>query len=125
MNGSILLGLGRHTIPIPGFVWKRLVKATARKARAGLAFMSADHHRVRDFVVTELPRVAAPLSPDLIARKLSLSIDRVTAMLGELERRLTFLFRNAEGAVTWAYPVTVDETPHHGTFSTGEHAYSP
>jgi hypothetical protein len=125
MNGGILLGYRHHMIPVPGFVWKRAIKAAARKARAGLAFMSTDHHRVRDFVVTELPRVAAPLSPDLVARKLSLSIDRVNAMLEELERHLTFLYRNAEGAVTWAYPVTVDETPHHATFNTGEHAYSP
>jgi len=27
--------------------------------------------------------------------------------------------------VTWAYPVTVDETPHHVRFSSGEEAYSP
>jgi len=37
---------------------------------------------------------------------------------------MTFLFRNKEGEVVWAYPVTVDKTPHHLTFSTGEQLYA-
>jgi hypothetical protein len=37
---------------------------------------------------------------------------------------MTFLFRNDGGSVTWAYPVTVEQTPHHMSFSTGERAYA-
>jgi hypothetical protein len=125
MKDRILLGLGRFMIPIPRAVWQRAMKANARKAGAGLGFMSAEHHRVRDFVVTELPRVGAPLAPDAIAATLDLPPRRVTAILNELERHLTFLFRNERSEVTWAYPVTVDVTPHHAHFSTGEEAYSP
>ena len=125
MSDRLLLGLGRWVIPLPRAVWRRLITANARKARAGLAFMSADHHRVRDFVVTELPRAAAPLAPEVIAEQVGLAADRVRAILDELEKRLTFLARNVHGAVSWAYPVTVDETPHRATFSTGEAAYSP
>jgi hypothetical protein len=87
--------------------------------------MSPDHHRVRDFVVLELPRARAPLAPEAIAEALDLPIGRVGSILEELERHLTFLVRNERGAVSWAYPVTVEETPHHAIFSTGEEAYSP
>jgi len=125
MGDSLLMGLGRWMIPIPRAVWGRLIMANARKARAGLAFMSADHHRVRDLAVTELPRVGTPLAPEVIAEKLGLAVDRVRAILNALEKHLMFLVRNPQGAVTWAYPVTVDETPHHAAFSTGEEAYSP
>ena len=125
MTDSLLLGLGRHMIPIPRMVWQRLVKARAREIRARLGFMSEDHHRVRDFVVTELPRAGAPVPPESIAEELGLAIPLVESLLTELEEHLTFLFRNDQGAVTWAYPVTVDETPHHARFSTGEEAYSP
>jgi hypothetical protein len=125
MSDRLLLGVGRHMIPIPRIVWQRLIKANARKIQARLGFMSADHHRVRDFVVTELRRRAAPLPPGLIAEKLELATDRVSTILDELERHLTFLVRNAEGAVTWAFPVTVDETPHRARFTTGEELYSP
>jgi hypothetical protein len=125
MTDGLLLGLGRHMIPIPRMVWLRLMKANARKIRASLRFMTEDHHRIRDFVVTELPRAGVPLPPESIARELDLAVPRVESLLDELEEHLTFLFRNDRGAVTWAYPVTVDETPHHARFSSGEEAYSP
>jgi len=125
MKDRLLLGLGRHMIPIPRVVWQKVVRASARKTGAGLAFMSEDHHRVRDFAVTELSRTGAPLPPESIAEALGLPLSRTTSILDELEKHLTFLFRNERGAVTWAYPVTVDETPHRARLSTGEEAYSP
>jgi hypothetical protein len=125
MTDGLLLGLGHYMIPIPRMAWQRLVKARARKIRASLGFMSEDHHRVRDFVVTELPRAGKPVPPESIAEELGLAIPLVRSVLAELEEHLTFLFRDDRGAVTWAYPVTVDETPHHASFSTGEEAYSP
>ena len=125
MRDGLLLGLGRHMIPIPRLAWQRLLAASARKTRARIAFMSENHHRVRDFVVTELPRSGAPLPPESIAEELGLPVSLVRSILSELEEHLTFLFRNERGAVTWAYPVTVDETPHRASFSTGEEAYSP
>jgi hypothetical protein len=101
------------------------VKAEARKTRAGLSFMSEDHHRVRDFAVLELARSGAPLAPETIAESLDLPVPRVVSILEELEKHLTFVFRGDQRVVTWAYPVTVDQTPHRARFSTGEEAYSP
>jgi len=112
-------------IPVPQFLWQRAIRTAAHKTRLGTRFMGDDHHRVRDFVVTELLRTRRPLSPDRIAAALGLGLDRTTDLLAALEQRRTFLFRDEGGAVTWAYPVTVDETPHHGVFITGEEAYSP
>ena len=125
MRDSLLLGLGRHMIPIPRMLWERVVKAEARASRAGLSFMSEDHHRVRDFAVLELARAGAPLAPETIAEALDLAVPRVVSILEELEKHLTFVFRGDHRVVTWAYPVTVDETPHHASFSTGEEAFSP
>jgi len=125
MKDRLLLGLGHSMIPIPRWIWQRAVRASARRSRAGLAFMSEDHHRVRDFAVTELSRAGAPLPPEAIAEALGLPLARTTAILEELEKHLTFLFRNEAGAVTWAYPVTVEPTPHRAHLSTGEDAFSP
>ena len=124
-RNSLLLGIGRTMLPVPRFLWQRAIRGAARKARANLRFMSADHHRVRDFVVMELPRAGRPLSPEAIADALSMDVARVGSLLGDLERRLTFLYRSSGDDVTWAYPVTVDRTPHHGVFDSGEQAYSP
>jgi len=120
MGNRPLLGLGRHMIPIPQFLWRRGVARKVPAIEGRLAFMSGDHHRVRDFVVRELPRAGEPLALELIAKELSLPATRTKEILDELEARLIFLFRNDEGAVAWAYPVTADPTPHHAAFSTGE-----
>ncbi len=125
MTDSIRLGLGRWMIPIPGLVWRRLVRANAAKTRRALHFMTADHHRVRDCAVTGLFRTGAPLSPDEIARSLNLPALRVGEIIEDLERHLTFLYRSSGPDVTWAYPVTVDRTPHRAVAASGEQAYSP
>jgi hypothetical protein len=91
---------------------------------AHLAFMSEDHHRVRNYVVRELPRVGGPISPARLAEDLNLPIERVVVILEELERELTFLFRNPTGEVLWAYPVTADETPQRITINGKEQLYA-
>ena len=120
MGNRPLVGLGRYMIPIPRFLWRRGVARKVPAIEERLAFMSGDHHRVRDFVVRELLRVGEPLALELIAKELSLTTTRTKKILDELETRLIFLFRNDEGAVAWAYPVTAEPTPHHAAFSTGE-----
>ncbi len=119
MDEKLLLGLWRTMLTLPPAVWKRQVRVGA-----DLEFMSAEHHRVRNWVVTELPRAGKPLPPERIAQELGLPLERVVAILDELEKNMTFLFRNAQGAVEWAYPVTVAPTPHRVTFSTGEQVYA-
>ena len=123
MNSS-LLSFGRWLLPIPAILWQLEVRRGGESARGSLRFMSADHHRVRDFVVLEIPRRAEPLSPLLIASELNLPVERVGNIIEDLEKHLTFLFRNEDGAVSWAYPVTSDPTPHRVFFSSGEQIYA-
>jgi hypothetical protein len=123
MDKNLLLGIWRYLLPVPPAIWRKQVGGS-QDSGPNLAFMSADHHRVRDFVVVELPRAGQPLSPQLIARSLELPLERVQTILDELERHKTFLFRNPQGDVAWAYPVTVDVTPHQVTFNSGEQVYA-
>ena len=124
MSNRVLRGFWGHMLPIPPALWQKGIAKLKKKIEAELGFMSEEHRMIHHFVVQELPRVGESLSPELIAKKLDRSLSRVTAILGELERHMTFLFRNSEGAVVWAYPVTVEATPHHVTFSTGEQVYA-
>ena len=124
MKNSILLGVGRMLIPIPKLLWQRLIVQNATKTTESLSFMTADHHKVRDFVVRQLPKTGRPLSPEEIAAGLDIPVATVQLILEELEQRMTFLYRNTAGAVTWAYPVTADQTPHQITFEGGEQIYA-
>lgn len=120
MDKNLRLGLWRVTLAIPPRIWKRAADVKGDP----LEFMTEAHRRVRDFAVTELTRSGNPLSPDRIAQELQLRQARVEEVLHDLERHKTFVVRNAQGAVSWAFPVTVDPTPHRVRFSTGELVYA-
>ena len=124
MNKSLLLGLWRFVLRIPRPIWQQEVARSARAGEKSLVFMTDDHHKVRDFVVREMPRMAKPIPPETIAQSLDMELEQVIPILDELEKKLTFLYRDDEGAVIWAYPVTVTQTPHRVTFSSGEQIYA-
>jgi hypothetical protein len=124
MKNNLLLGLWRLIVPIPGKVWQGQISKNAEDTLLRLDFMSDEHHRVRDFAVRELPRVGRPLAPEFIAQGVVLPLDRVITILDELEKNMTFLYRGDGTNVTWAYPVTVDQTPHKVTFSSGEQIHA-
>ncbi len=121
-TNSLLLGIGRRMISIPAFIWQR--QAQPDMHTAPTAFMTPDHHRIRDFVVTELPIMGRPLPPGLIAARLGLPLEKAVTILDDLEKHLTFLFRDEAGAVVWAYPVTAARTPHRFIANTGEALYA-
>ncbi len=123
MINRVIIGLNKKmiSIPIPLFLIQNLTKVLAKKeTKPRLACMSEDHHLIRDFVVKEIVLKGEPISPEYLSQKLNLPINRITNILEELEREMVFLFRNEKGEVTWAYPVTADETPHKIIFDTGE-----
>jgi hypothetical protein len=124
MDKSLLLGIWRFWLRIPRPIWQQEVARSARANQKSLLFMKAEHHKIRDFVVRELPRFGQPIAPETIAQRLGMNLEKVVSILDELEKNLTFLFRNEDGAVTWAYPVTVEPTPHRITFSSGEQIYA-
>jgi hypothetical protein len=124
MSGTVLIGQGHEITGISQKDWERGLSEVQHHLKGRLDFMTGEHHLVRNFVVRKLPEVGSPLSPVFIAQNLNLPVSRVKVILEELEKHLTFLFRNEQGAVIWAYPVTVDNTPHHVSFNTGEHIYA-
>lgn len=126
MKDRIMLGLWKYLLNVPSFLMdmKKQLERQKMRFEAARGFMSEDHRRVHHFVVRELPNAGKALAPDFIAGKLGFPRDRVVNILNDLEKHMTFLFRNKQGEVTWAYPVTVDQTPHRLTFSTGEQVYA-
>ncbi|MDR9459732.1 MAG: hypothetical protein RI591_06280 [Dehalococcoidia bacterium] len=124
MGDKVLLGFRRYMIPIPGPIWRAVVSKNARKFEKELSFMSEEHQLVRNYVVQALPQIGEPISAEYIADKMNIHIDRVKVILDDLEQHMTFLCRYGQSEVNWAYPVTVDQTPHSITYSTGERGYA-
>ncbi len=124
MEETILTGHGKQLLHIPAGPWKEHLSQGSELAGEHLNFMTSDHQRVRYYAVEELPRAGKPLAPAAIAQALDLPLDQVAAILDDLEKHLTFLVRDESGAVSWAFPVTVQQTPHQLTFRSGERLYA-
>ena len=124
MSETILLGRGRRLVRLARREWEQHLAEVPQHQAARLAFMSNAHHRVRNWLVRELPRRSAPVSPQSIAQALALPPAQVATILDDLEQHLFFLVRNPQGAVSWAFPVTVEPTPHELTFNSGERLYA-
>jgi hypothetical protein len=123
MSGTILVGVDREIRSVPDDAFVQSIEGLPARMASRLAFMTGDHHIVRDFAVREMPRQQRPLSPQGIAMITGLDLRKVSAILQDLERNLFFLVRNSAGDVSWAFPVTTSPTPHKLTFSTGENVF--
>lgn len=120
---KILLGRDQQIVEISQSTWEQHLTQVPQHSQARLSFMTDTHHQIRYFVVKELVATQQPIPPESISEKLSIPLERVKIILEELERKLFFLVRNERGAVAWAYPVTVEATPHRLNFSSGERLY--
>jgi hypothetical protein len=124
MQKKLMIGFWRYILKAPPFLWEKHISKARKRFEAEYGLLSKEHRLLHHFVVRELAYVGEPLSPAYIAEKCDLPIERVEDILDELEKRMTFLFRNEDRHVLWAYPVTVEKTPHHLSFSTGEQLYA-
>ena len=124
MKNKLMLGLWRYIINVPPFLWQNQITQGKRKFETEHGSLSEEERLIHHFVVKKLPGNGKPLSPELISDKLGFPADRVKDALDSLEKRMTFLYRNGDGDVIWAYPVTVEKTPHKITFDTGEQLYA-
>lgn len=124
MKNKLMIGLWRYMINIPPFLWEKQIARAQQKFRKEIGFMTREHRLVHHFVVRELPLAGAPLSPDFAADKLKMPLNDVKNILDDLEKNMTYLYRNGRGEVVWAYPVTVEKTPHRAVFSSGEELFA-
>ena len=125
MKDIILIGRHETITEIPAEKWRQHLAQAGQHSAAMLRFMTDNHHRVRNFVVRELPRNhGKPLSPEEVAQSLHLPLDLVSTILDDLQKHLFFLVRNDIGEVSWAFPVTSDRTPHSLSFSSGEQVFA-
>ncbi len=120
MNDGVLIGRGETIINIPRSDWQHELISAPKKISQRLEFMSHEHHLVRNFVVRELPRLGRPISLAEISHALHLTRSRTKSIVEDLEKNLFFLVRGNGAEVSWAFPVTAEETGHHLVFGTGE-----
>lgn len=122
----VLLGFKRHMVPVPRWLFRRAVTRETRRTRRAIggATLDDEERRIHHFVVRELPRLARAMPPEFVSERLGIEVGRVAEIFDALERRLVYVFRPGGRDVEWAYPITVEATPHHLAFSSGERLYA-
>ena len=125
METTVLIGRENKIVKIPESKWREELAKAPKFFASRLAFMTRDHHRVRNLVVSEIPRNhGEPLRVDALSRKLSLRSAELDKILDDLERNLFFLVRDDAGSVMWAFPVTAADTGHRVSFRSGESTFA-
>ncbi len=124
MRNKLMAGIWRYVVGVPPLLWEKEIKKAKEKAKRSTGFMTPEHRLIHHFIVREMPRLGRPVPRELVAEALALPVQRVSEIIDDLEKHLTFLYSNSDGDVSWAYPVTVDKTPHSITFHTGERLYA-
>ncbi len=123
MDEKILLGRDQEILEIPLAEWKQDLAHFPEHSQSRLRFMTDAHHQIRYFVVKEMVNAQKPIEPEVISKELNMPLELVKPILEDLEKNLFFLVRNDQGAVAWAFPVTVETTPHKMVFNSGEQLY--
>jgi hypothetical protein len=118
----LLIGAGRELIRGDETDWRRRTPASGLSS--ALAFMTPDHHAVRNLAVDRMAATGRPLSSRAIASSLGLSLPRVRQALADLDAALFFLVRDGPDEVRWAFPVTSERTDHRVRLSTGETVFA-
>ena len=118
------VGLQRHMLKLPAAVGRRRAGAVAMQARTVRDELSDENLDLHRFLITELPIVGAPLTANWIAEKRGVATSNVATQLDDLGDRKALIARNADGDVTWTYPVTVEPTAHHLSFRSGDRLYA-
>jgi hypothetical protein len=124
MKNMLMLGLWKYVINVPPFLWHKQIAKGRKGFEKEAGALSKEYRLIHHFVVKNLPSQAGPLAKEIIAEGTGCSVDLVIEALDYLEKRMTFLFRDDNGNVAWAYPVTVAKTPHKVSFSTGEELFA-
>ncbi len=124
MSDWAMVGVWRFILRIPPAIGKKRASQFAAKLREVAGTLSVQDRAIHHFTVRELPRLGGRMPPQYIAKSLDLSPAAVTEVLAGLEARMSFVVRDEEGAVTWAYPVTAETTPHRIRFRSGETLYA-
>ena len=113
MKGRLTV-VGRFAARVPEWLWRLLVSRRSGDGQSPLALMTPEHPPFATSRYSNYPPGPAARAQNSPSLGLPLP---VAAILDDLERHLTFLYRNPEGAVAWAYPVTVEPTPHRVTLN--------
>ena len=117
---KMFMGIGKFMVPIPLAISNRGLQKGVYGAETKAQCLTDEERRVHHFVVRKMASVEEPIKAELVAKETGLPADEVERAIEKLESLKTFLYRSDGKGIDWAYPLSLDDTGHRMTVSTGE-----
>ena len=117
---KMYMGIGKFMVPIPLAISNRGLQKGVSGAEIKAQCLSEEERRVHHFVVRKMASVEEPIKAELVADETGLPVDEVEKVIDKLESLKTFLYRSDGRGIDWAYPLSLDDTGHRMTVTTGE-----
>jgi len=117
---KMYMGVGRFMIPIPQVISNRGLEKGVSGAKEKSGLLSEEERKVHHFVVKKMGVAKEPITAELVSEKLGMPISKVEKIISKLEGLKTFLYRSDGTGINWAYPLSLENTGHRMTVSTGE-----
>ena len=119
-NRKMFMGIGKFMVPIPLVISNKGLEKGVSGAKAKAGLLSEEEQRVHHFVVKKMAVANEPITAELISEELAIPLEKIGKIIDKLEGLKTFLYRSDGKGINWAYPLSLDNTGHKMTVSTGE-----
>jgi hypothetical protein len=117
---KMYMGACKFMIPIPQVISNKGLEKGVSGAREKAGVLSEEERKVHHFVVKKMAVVKEPISTELVSEELGIPVETVEETINKLEGLKTFLYRSDGKGINWAYPLSLADTGHRMTASTGE-----
>ncbi len=124
LKHKLYLGFRGFMMRIPPLLSDKGAKRGEKGAKANADCLSKEERRVHHFIVMKMAVVKDPITADLIANELGMPNDQVLAIINKLESLKTFIYRSDGKGITWAYPLSLENTGFRMTASSGEQFFA-
>ena len=121
---KMFMGIGGFMVPIPRVVSDKGLGKGVAGVKAKAARLSEDERKVHHFIVKTMAVITEPITARLVSEELGLELGMVENTIDKLEKMKTFLYRSDGLGIDWAYPLSLDNTGHRMTASTGERFFA-
>jgi hypothetical protein len=117
---KMYMGIGKFMVPIPLAISNSGLKKGVSGAETKAQCLSEQERRVHHFVVRKMALVDEPIKAELVAEETGLPLNEAEKAIDKLESLKTFLYRSEGKGIDWAYPLSLEDTGHRMTATTGE-----
>jgi len=121
---KMYMGAWRFMLPLPPTISAKGLKRGVSGAKTKADLLSKEERKVHHFIVKQKAIAKEAIITEFIGEKLNISLNRGKDIVEKLEAMKTYCYRSDSQGINWAYPLSLENTGHKMTVSTGEQFFA-